>query len=154
MEQLITTETLVIELLLVVTLVAIAVRRLRIPYTVALVVVGLALTIEQPLDVTLAPELILALFLPPLAFEAAFHLNLNDLQRNLPGLLLLAVPGVILTTFIVGGLVSLLMPALLPVALVFGALISATDPVAVVALFRALGAPKRLGLCWAGLPRG
>jgi NhaP-type Na+/H+ or K+/H+ antiporter len=67
MEQLITTETLVIELLLVVTLVAIAVRRLRIPYTVALVVVGLALTIEQPLDVTLAPELILALFLPPLA---------------------------------------------------------------------------------------
>ena len=125
---------------------AIAVRRLRIPYTVALVIVGLVLTTQQPLKLDLTPELILALLVPPLVFEAAFHLNLRDLRRDLPGILLLAVPGVIITTLIVGGLTSLVTPLALPVALVFGALISATDPVAVVALFRALGAPKRLAL--------
>lgn len=142
----ISTETLVIELLLIASLVAIAVRRLRIPYTVALVVVGLLLTLQQPVQANLTSELILALLVPPLVFEAAFHLNLTELRRDLPGILLLAVPGVIIATLTVGGLVSLVTPLSLPLALVFGALISATDPVAVVALFRALGAPKRLAL--------
>lgn len=146
METFLSTETLVIELLLVVSLVAIAVRRLRIPYTVALVVVGLLLTTQQPIDLSLAPEVILALLVPPLVFEAAFHINLRDLQRNLPGIILLAVPGVLITTLIVGGLVNWLTPLTLSMAVVFGSLISATDPVAVVALFRALGAPKRLSV--------
>jgi len=143
-DQFLSTETLIIELLLIVSIVAIAVRRLRIPYTVALVVVGLLITFQSTLKFELTPELILALFVPPLVFEAAFHLNLVDLRRNLPAILLLAVPGVILTTFIVGGMLVLGLKLSLPIALVFGALIAATDPVAVVALFRTLGVPKRL----------
>lgn len=146
MSTFISTETLVIELLLIASLVAIAVRRLRIPYTVALVVVGLLLTLQQSVQADLNPELILALLVPPLVFEAAFHVNLRELRRDLPGILLFAIPGVIIATLAVGGLVSLVTPLSLPLALVFGALISATDPVAVVALFRALGAPKRLAL--------
>jgi monovalent cation:H+ antiporter, CPA1 family len=146
MNDFISTEILVIELILVVTLVAIAVRRLRIPYTVALVVVGLALTVQQRPTVHLSPDVILALLVPPLVFEAAFHLNLSQLGRSLPRILVLAVPGVIFTALIVGGLVALFAPMGLLVALVFGALISATDPVAVVALFRSLGAPRRLAL--------
>ncbi|HLB46818.1 MAG TPA: Na+/H+ antiporter [Anaerolineales bacterium] len=146
MEQFLQAETLIIELLLVVSLVAIAVQRLRVPYTVALVVVGLLITFQSPLEIDLTPELILALFVPPLIFEAAFHLNLAELRRNLPSILVLAVPGVLLTTLIVGGLVAWVTPLSLPVALVFGALIAATDPVAVVALFRTLGVPKRLAV--------
>ena len=146
MQAFLSTETLVIELLLVVSLVAIAVRRLRIPYTVALVIVGLLLTTQQSLDLTPTPELILALLVPPLVFEAAFHINVRDLRRNLPGILLLTIPGVVITTAIVGGLVSWLTPLSQSLAFVFGALISATDPVAVVALFRALHAPRRLAL--------
>ena len=144
MEQFLNTEALIIGLLLVVALVAIAVRRLRMPYTVALVIAGLLITIRQPVQFSLTPELILALFVPPLVFEAAFHINFTDLQRNLVPILLLTVPGVIVTTLIVGGIVVLGAGLSLPVALVFGALISATDPVAVVALFKTLGAPKRL----------
>jgi CPA1 family monovalent cation:H+ antiporter len=64
-DKFISTETLIIELLLVASLVAIAVRRLRIPYTVALVVVGLVITIQQPFELSLTPELILALLVPP-----------------------------------------------------------------------------------------
>jgi CPA1 family monovalent cation:H+ antiporter len=143
-EQFLTTETLIIELLLIVSVVAVAVRRLRIPYTVALVVAGLLITIQTTLKFELTPELILALFVPPLVFEAAFHLNLQELRRNLPAILLLAVPGVILTMFIIGGILSFSIKLSLPIALLFGALIAATDPVAVVALFRTLGVPKRL----------
>jgi len=150
MEAFLSVETLVIELLLVVSLVAIAVRRLRVPYTVALVIAGLLITAQQPVEITVAPGLILALLVPPLVFEAAFHINLRHLQRSLPTILLLAVPGVILTMLIVGGIVNIATPLALPMALLFGALISATDPVAVVALFRALGAPRRLALLMEG----
>jgi CPA1 family monovalent cation:H+ antiporter len=79
-----------------------------------------------------------------LVFEAAFHLNINELRRNLAAILLLAIPGVILTMFVVGGMLLFSINLSLPIALLFGALISATDPVAVVALFRTLGVPKRL----------
>jgi len=144
MEGFLQVETLVIELLLVVSLVAIAVRRLKFPYTVALVIVGLLITLRQPIQINPLPELILGLFVPPLVFEAAFHLNMTHLQRNLPIILLWAVPGVIVTTLIVGGFVALTTPLTLGAALVLGALLSATDPVAVVALFRALHVPKRL----------
>jgi CPA1 family monovalent cation:H+ antiporter len=146
MEQLLNTETLIIGLLLIVSLVAMAVRRLRVPYTVALVVAGLLITYQSAAEVNLTPELILALFVPPLVFEAAFHLNISDLRRNLPGILLLAVPGVILTTLIVGGILSLAVPLGITSALIFGALIAATDPLAVVSLFRKLGVPKRLAV--------
>ncbi len=146
MSSFLASETLIIALLLIVSLVALVVRRLRVPYTVALVVVGLLITFQSPLHFELTPELILALFVPPLVFEAAFHLNLGELRRSLPPILLLAVPGVILTTLIVGGILSLSSQLTWPMALVFGALISATDPVAVVALFRSLGVPKRLSV--------
>ena len=59
MQQFLTTETLIIELLLVASLVAMVVRRLHVPYTVALVVVGLLLTNLSPIHVELTPELIL-----------------------------------------------------------------------------------------------
>jgi CPA1 family monovalent cation:H+ antiporter len=146
MEQFLSTETIIIELLLIVSIVAIAVRRLRIPYTVALVVVGLLITFQSPLQIELTPELILALFVPPLVFEAAFHLNLAELRRNLTAIVLFTFPGVILTTFIVGGMLVLGIHLSLPLALVFGSLIAATDPVSVVALFRTLGVPKRLSV--------
>ena len=144
MEQFLQTETLVIELLLIVSLVAVGVRRLRIPYTVALVIAGLVITFQQPFELELAPTLILSLFLPPLVFEAAFHINIADFRHSLIRILMLAVPGVILTTLIIAGVVSLGAAISLPVALVFGALISATDPISVVAIFRALRVPKRL----------
>ncbi len=146
MDQFLSTETLVIELLLIVSIVAIAVRRMRIPYTVALVIVGLLITFQSAFKFELTPELILGLLVPPLVFEAAFHINFHELRRNLTAILLLAVPGVILTTFIIGGMLVFSIKLSLPIALLFGALIAATDPVAVVALFRTLGVPKRLSV--------
>lgn len=144
MDQFLSTETLIIELLVIVSVVALAVRRVRVPYTIALVIAGLLITFQQPVQLDLTPDLILGLFVPPLVFEAAFHLDYRHLRDTLGPILVLAIPGVVLTTLIVGYIVSAGARIPLTSGLVFGALISATDPVAVVALFRALGAPRRL----------
>ncbi len=143
-------ERLIVGLLLIVSLVAVAVRRWRLPYTVALVGAGLAVSLWQPVQISVVPELILTLFVPPLVFEAAFHLDLQEVRRNLPVLLLLAVPGVVLTTLVVGGLLAVATPLGLPLAFVFGSLVAATDPVAVLAIFRRLGVPKRLSVLLEG----
>jgi len=143
-KQFLLIEELVIGLLFVAVLVGIAAHRLRVPYTVGLVLMGLALTLASQVELDISPSLILALLVPPLIFEAAFHLNVNDLRRNLGAILMLAVPGVLLTTFIVGGVVAWGAGLAFPAALVFGAVVSATDPVSVVALFRSMGVPRRL----------
>ncbi len=143
-QQIILIEEIVIALLFVAVLVGIVAHRLRVPYTVGLVLMGLTMTIWEQVDVQIAPNLILALLVPPLIFEAAFHLNINDLRRNLAPILALAIPGVIITTLIVGGIVAWGTGLALPIAMVFGSLVAATDPVSVVSLFRTMGVPKRL----------
>ena len=145
--QIVLAEEVIIGLLLTASLVAIFVRRYRLPYTVGLVVIGLLISAlyPEPLPELVSSDIILSLLVPPLVFEAAFHLRLEDLRRDFGLILTLAVPGVILTTVVVGGLIFLAKIGIdFKVALVFGALIAATDPVAVVALFRRLGVPKRL----------
>lgn len=150
MTEFLEAEAIIVLLVVIATLVAIAVRRVRLPYTVSLVLVGLLISIRRPLAVELTPELIMAIFVPPLLFEAAFHLDFALLRQNLTPILVLAVPGVVLTTLLVGGVVSLGAGLSFSSAAIFGALIAATDPVAVVALFRALGVPRRLAVAMEG----
>ena len=142
--SIIVSEEVLIILLLVAAMVAILTTRFRLPYTVGLVLIGFALTFVPSLHFVPNPEIILFVLVPPLIFEAAFHIRLEDLRRDGGTILLLAVVGVLLNSFIVAGIISWGTGMALEVALVFGALIAATDPVAVVALFRKLGAPKRL----------
>ncbi len=146
LEHFFESETLIIELLVLVTIVAVVAQRLRMPYTVALVIAGLFVTSQSPVNIEITPELILGIFIPPLVFEAAFHVEFNVLRDNFMSILMLAVPGVIITTLIVGAIITWGTGIAIPVAIVFGALISATDPVAVVALFRTLGVSKRLAV--------
>ena len=129
-------------------------RKLPIPFTVVLVVIGVLLSnlagkwpLLQPLqDFELSPEVMLFIFLPALIFESGFALDARQLTKDLPAVLILAIPAMLMSTFIVGMGVWLTLDTRLIVALVFGALISATDPVAVVALFKELGAPNRLNV--------
>lgn len=143
-ENIIFVEQIVVILLLIASMVGVVARRLRLPYTVGLVLIGLLLGLLSPTVIKISPQIILALLVPPLVFEAAFHLNLDHLRRDFWLILLLALPGVILTTLLVGGVVAWGTGLAIQTALVFGALVSATDPVAVVALFRRLGVPRRL----------
>ena len=128
-------------------LVAILIRRIRLPYTVALVVAGLALALVPSfITFNVSSDLILAVLVPPLVFEATLNIKWRDLRGDMPLVLLLAIGGTLLSTFIVGGLVFQLLDIPMLGALAFGALIAATDPVAVIAFFKSLGVSKRLSL--------
>src|ERR1044071_8135727 len=142
--DIVTIEKITVLLLWIASAVAVLARRLRIPYTVGLVLIGLALSLLSANEIKVSPQIILALLVPPLIFEAAFHLRWDDLGRDFWLILIFAIPGVILTTLMVGGVVAWGTGLTIQSALVFGALVSATDPVAVVALFRRLGVPRRL----------
>jgi monovalent cation:H+ antiporter, CPA1 family len=145
-------ETAFILLFVVATAVALAARRMHIPYTAALVVAGLVLGGLHWFPAPhLTKSLLFSLLLPGLIFEAAFHIDAREFRANLITILTLAVPGVIASTALVAFALAPALTAfgIVPgfdwkTGLVFGALISATDPVAVVALFRNLGAPRRL----------
>ena len=96
-------------------------------------------------SLSLSPDIILYIFFcPPLIFESAFNMNARQLWHNIVPVLTLAVPGLLLSTGIIGGIVTLTTGIPLTAALLLGAILSATDPVAVIALFKRLGAPKRL----------
>jgi CPA1 family monovalent cation:H+ antiporter len=132
--------------------VAIVSRRLRVPYTAALLLAGVALGSTHVAALPhLTRELLFAVFLPGLLFEAAYHLEVRELRENAWTIGALAVPGVVVAI----GLTALLLhvgavlvgrPGALDwqTALLFGSAIAATDPVAVTALFREVSAPRRL----------
>lgn len=86
----------------------------------------------------------LTLFLPALIFEAAWNLDLPTMRRVWKPIVLLAIPGVALTAAIVAAGAHFVGGVTLPLALLLGAILSATDPVAVVAIFRRLRVPKEL----------
>jgi len=127
-------------------------RNLPIPFTVILVVIGVVIgavarsspSLTPLLEFRLTPELVLFLFLPALIFESAFNLDARQLLKDIVPVLALAIPALLISTAIIGVGLWLLLGVDLILALLFGALISATDPVAVIALFKELGAPQRL----------
>ena len=141
-------------------------QRTKFPFTVAMLLLGIAMGVGIQVaqleghlfellgdGKAISPDLIVFVFLPALVFESAFALDVHAFAKDLGFILTLAVPALLAAT----GLTAVWMVFATsvagvdwswgwPAALVFGALISATDPVAVVALLREVGAPKRLAL--------
>lgn len=137
--------TIFIVLLLIASGVAMVTKWISIPYTLALVIVGLVISPMHFLPpVHISPQLILLIFLPALLFEAAWSFKFNELRANLVPILSLAVIGVGLSVAIIGLFLHLVLGMNWSSALLFGSIVSATDPVSVLALFRKLGAPARL----------
>ena len=126
-------------------IVAFAAGKLRLPSTVVLVLVGLAVS-ALPIHASfaLSPELIVTVLLPGLVFEAAFRLDGDELRRTFGGVALLAVPGVLVTAAIVAVVLHAAAGLPLDEAFLVGAIVAATDPVAVVSTMRRLSAPRRL----------
>lgn len=136
------------------TAVAIAARYFKFPYTVALVLAGLGLGVVHAFEPPhLTKELLFAIILPGLLFEAAFHVEFRKFWKNKLAITSLAIPGVVASMGLTALLLSPAMKGMnflegfgLIHAMVFASLIVSTDPIAVVGLFKALGAPKRLAI--------
>lgn len=126
-------------------LVALVSRRIGFPYTVALVLFGLALAMVQPAATFgVTPDLVLLVLLPGLVFEAAFQTDVVRLRRAFGWIILLAIPGVLITAAVVALALHLVTGLRFDLAFVVGAMVAATDPVAVIATFKRLGAPPAL----------
>ncbi|KAI7993938.1 Sodium/hydrogen exchanger 7 [Camellia lanceoleosa] len=135
-------------------------RGTRVPYTVALLILGIALgSLEYGthhqlgrigdgirLWANIDPNLLLAIFLPALLFESSFAMEVHQIKRCMAQMILLAGPGVLISTFCLGAALKLTFPYQWSwkMSLLLGGLLSATDPVAVVALLKELGASKKL----------
>jgi len=143
-------------LLIIASAIAVVALRLRVPYTVALVVAGLALGSVHVKALEglypgqhpnwLTPNVILILFLPGLLFEGSAQINFRRLRQNLGPVLILANVGVLIATVFTGYVLHWAMGLPLLVTLLFGAIISATDPISVLAIFKELSLSRRLSL--------
>ncbi len=122
----------------------------QIPYTLLLVIVGLGLAFINVRLVNLSPQLILEIFLPPLLFEAAWNVRWRELKSNWFPVMLFTIFGVIISILVIAFGLSQFTNLTLPTALLVGASLSTTDPVSVVALFRQLGASKKLTILMEG----
>jgi CPA1 family monovalent cation:H+ antiporter len=132
-------------LLAILSVVGLVTRRSRLPYSVVLVLVGVAVSAAAPeVHVQITPQLVLATLLPGLVFEAAFRIDVRRLFRALAGVALLAVPGVLITAALVAVVLYVATGLPLGLGLVVGAMISATDPAAVIDAVRRLRAPPPL----------
>jgi Na+:H+ antiporter len=145
----------IIWLLIAASVIAVIAARLRIPYTVALVLGGLALgAIHLPIlqNITgqrpdwLTPDVVLIIFLPPLLFESSVKIQLQRLRENVIPILLLANVGVVVATVITGFVLHWEMGLPLMMALLFGSIISATDPISVISVFKDMAVNKRLSI--------
>jgi CPA1 family monovalent cation:H+ antiporter len=137
-------------------------ERVSIPYAVLLALVGIAIggasnipsvyqsggilgdVVSWLHNFGLSAESLLYVFLPALLFEAALNVDVRQLSDEVPTVLLLAVIGVIVSTFVVGFALWPFSPASILACIILGAIIATTDPVAVVAIFHDIGAPRRL----------
>lgn len=137
-------------------------KRIKVPYTVLLVLTGVLLvplgnteTFAYLHDFKLTPDMLFFIFLPTLIFESAYNMNIRDIGENLLTIGSLAIVSLLVSAFFIAFvshwvLSAVGFPVPFVVLLLFGALISATDPVAVLALFKEFGAPKRLSLIFEG----
>lgn len=127
-------------------------RRFDVPLTAILAVVGLmvsetigdSLAITELLNGEGFEQLLVNLFLPILIFEAAFGLSTREFMRNLAPIAALATVALVISATVVGLAINLGLGVPLVAALLFGVIISATDPVAVVAVFKELGVSNRV----------
>lgn len=134
-------------LLLIAALVAMAARRMKVPYTVGLVLagIGLALLPFKP-QIGLTRDLIYFVILPPLVYEAALYIEWPELRRDLSLVTVLATAGLLLSAGITAAAMHALAGWPWINAALFSVLIAATDPVSVIATFKEAAVQGRLRL--------
>src|SRR6266480_6489148 len=140
---------LLILLLIVTLIVALLARLMRVPYTLLLVIVGFLVGIVVGLmpflpHEHLDPNLVLYIFIPALLFEGAWNAELDRLEAEWLPIILLAIPGMLLSLLVVAVALHVGIGLEWLLALLVGAIVAPTDPVAVIALFQQLGVPDRL----------
>lgn len=154
----------VLGLLLIASLMYFVSARIRLPFTITLFMVGIGLHVLTNMfpelieffGVQFSPEIVFYIFLPTLLFESAYKISYRRLVSEAAPIAMLAIGGLLLSAFLIAGFGTLVLGYVLHFSvpflalLIFGAIISATDPVAVLAIFKDFGVPKRLEMLFDG----
>lgn len=137
-------------------------ERLRLPLSVILAGLGVLIAVaatfflrteltdalnpvaEAILGLPIRSNVFLYVFLPTLLFQATLGMNLRRMLDDWVPILVLAVVAVVVATLAVGYALAAASALPLAVCLLIGAIVSTTDPSAVIGIFRALAAPRRL----------
>jgi CPA1 family monovalent cation:H+ antiporter len=127
-------------------------HRLHLPPAVALIAGGAALAFIPGLPpISLDPELVLVIFLPPLLMDGAWFMALRHLRRHLIGILSLAIGAVLFTTLVVAVVTHWLMPSMpWAVCAALGAIVSPPDAVSARAILQRVRLPQRLSILLEG----
>lgn len=121
-------------------------ERLKVPYAALLVVGGLLLALIPGLPrVTLAPDVLFLVFIPPLLYSGAIAFPLRDFRREIGPILRLSVVMVLVSTAAVAVVAHRLHPSFTwAAAITLGAIIAPPDPVAVLSIMRSLRMPREI----------
>ncbi len=126
-------------------------KRFKVPFAVGLLFSGLGLSlIVEKFDwpwfeyIAFSPEIIFYVFLPTLIFESAYHLDFRHFRGVLREVSIMATLGLCISIWIIGAGLHYALGLPWVVSLLFGSLISATDPVAVLAIFKEMKVPRKL----------
>ena len=143
---------LVIVMLLAIIVLHYGANKLGLPPTVALLAGGAIFAFVPGLPlITLDPELVLVIFLPPLLMDGAWFIALRHLYRHMFGIAALAVGAVIFTTVVVAAVVHWLIPSLPWAACAaLGAIVSPPDAVSARAVLQHVRLPRRLSILLEG----
>lgn len=119
--------------------------KLKIPYPILLVIVGVEIGfIPTMAEIEINPEIIFLLFLPPLLYDASFNISSKDFKTNIHTITTLAIWLVFLTTIAIAVVAYYLIPEMTwPLAFVLGAILSATDAVAAINITKGLKIPHK-----------
>jgi CPA1 family monovalent cation:H+ antiporter len=121
-------------------------KRLALPYPIVLVIAGLLLSFFPGIpQVSLNPEFIFLIVLPPLLFSAAFATSWRDFRYNFVSIFLLAFGLVGFTVVGIGGMAHMLLPGFdWRLGLVLGAVVATTDAIAATSIAERVGLPRRI----------
>lgn len=115
--------------------------KIKIPYPVLLIIVGIAIGFIPSLpSIDLNPEIIFLIFLPPLLYDAAFNISFKEFKTNISTISTLAITLVFLTAIGIAVVAHYMIPGMTwPLSFVLGAILSATDAVAAMSITKGLG---------------
>ena len=121
-------------------------KRLSLPYPIVLVIAGLLLSLLPAIpQVSLNPDFIFLVVLPPLLFSAAFATSWRDFRYNFVSIFLLAFGLVGFTVLGIGGMAHMLLPWFdWRLGLVLGAVVATTDAIAATSIAQRVGLPRRI----------
>jgi monovalent cation/hydrogen antiporter len=138
-------EILIIVLTLLIALLAIA-ERFKLPHSVLLVLSGLGIAFIPSIpEVTLNPNVVFFIFLPPILYDAASNTSWHDFKSEAWPISTLAIALVFFTTVAVAISTHFLIPGFpWPLAFVLGAIVSPPDAVATTSITKGLGLNKRV----------